>query len=88
VSDWDFNWQTSYVFKKPLHLPKGTRLDMEAHYDNSSGNPLNPANPPKLVRWGEQTTDEMCLAFVAYTLDKEHLTKNTNNESEQTSSKP
>ena len=88
VSDWDFNWQTSYVFKNPLHLPKGTRLDMEAHYDNSSGNPLNPANPPKLVRWGEQTTDEMCLAFVAYTLDKEHLTKNTNNESEQTSSKP
>jgi mono/diheme cytochrome c family protein/thiol-disulfide isomerase/thioredoxin len=88
VSNWDFNWQTSYVFKTPLHFPKGTRLDLEAHYDNSAGNPLNPANPPKLVRWGEQTTDEMCLAFVAYTFDNEHLLKESRAESKQASSKP
>jgi mono/diheme cytochrome c family protein len=75
VSNWDFNWQNSYVFKQPLHFPRGTRLDLEAHYDNSSGNPLNPSNPPRTVRWGEQTTDEMCLAFVAYTRDREHMTK-------------
>ncbi|HEY3863553.1 MAG TPA: redoxin domain-containing protein [Verrucomicrobiae bacterium] len=75
VSNWDFNWQTSYEFAQPLHLPAGSRLDMEAHYDNSAANPLNPNNPPKIVRWGEQTTDEMCLAFVSYTLDKEHLAR-------------
>ena len=32
-----------------------------------------PASPPKLVTWGEQTTDEMCLAFLFYTVDAEHL---------------
>jgi len=56
-----------------LQLPTGTRVDLEAHYDNSAGNPLNPNNPPKIVRWGEQTTDEMCLAFLTYTLNSEHL---------------
>ena len=73
VSNWDFNWQTSYQFATPLQLPAGTRVDLEAHYDNSAGNPLNPNNPPKIVRWGEQTTDEMCLAFLTYTLNSEHL---------------
>jgi hypothetical protein len=73
VSNWDFNWQTGYELKTPLQLPAGSRVDLEAHYDNSSGNPLNPNNPPKLVMWGEQTTDEMCLAFLSFTLDKEHL---------------
>jgi mono/diheme cytochrome c family protein/thiol-disulfide isomerase/thioredoxin len=77
VANWDFNWQTSYTFSTPLQLPAGTRVDLEAHYDNSSGNPLNPNNPPKLVKWGEQTTDEMCLAFLAYTLNSEHLAHRT-----------
>jgi len=35
----------------------------------------NPSSPPKDVTWGEQTTDEMCVAFLVYTADKEHLTK-------------
>jgi len=74
------------VFKTPLHLPAGSRLDLEAHYDNSAGNPLNPANPPKIVRWGEQTTDEMCLAFVTYTRDKEHLAQGSAAHAEAPSS--
>jgi mono/diheme cytochrome c family protein len=88
VTNWDFNWQTAYVFKTPLHLPAGSRVDLEAHYDNSAGNPLNPANPPKTVRWGEQTTDEMCLAFVTYTRDKEHLAKGAAEQAEQPASQP
>jgi hypothetical protein len=39
-------------------------------YDNSSENPRNPHQPPKDVTWGEQTTDEMFLLIVAYTIDK------------------
>jgi hypothetical protein len=80
VQNWDFNWQTSYDLKRPLHLPKGSRVDLEARYDNSSGNPVNPNNPPRVVTWGEQTTDEMCLAFLNYTLDREHLTKGISTE--------
>ncbi len=73
VVNWDFNWQTSYEFAKPIRLPAGTKVTLEAHYDNSSKNPLNPHNPPEVVHWGEQTTEEMCIAFLNFTLDKEHL---------------
>ena len=64
IKDWDFNWQGQYLFEKPVMLPKGTRLDIEANYDNSADNPRNPNSPPKRVTWGEQTTDEMALCFV------------------------
>lgn len=75
VNNWDFNWQTGYDFKTPIHLPRGSRVELEARYDNSSDNPLNPNNPPRTVTWGEQTTDEMCIAFLGYTVDREHLTQ-------------
>jgi len=67
-------------------LPAGSRVDLEAHYDNSAGNPVNPHSPPKLVHWGEQTTDEMCLAFVTFTLDKEHLARQSTPHDEPESS--
>jgi len=73
VDHYDFNWQTRYTYKEPVHLPKGTQLDLVAHYDNSSDNRRNPNNPPKRVVFGEQTTNEMCFAFFSYTLDDEHL---------------
>jgi len=75
VPNYDFNWQTTYMYKEPVKVAAGTRLSLLAHYDNSTSNPRNPNSPPKKVTWGEQTTDEMCLAFVYYTLDNEKLTK-------------
>ena len=75
VPNWDFNWQQTYSFNEPLHLPAGTRIDLVATYDNSADNPRNPSTPPRAVTWGEQTTDEMCLAFLLYTPDGEQLTK-------------
>lgn len=68
VKDWDFNWQGQYLYDKPIHLPSGTRIDMESYYDNSAENPRNPNSPPKLVRWGEQTTDEMAVVFLDYAM--------------------
>jgi hypothetical protein len=59
IQDWDFNWQDGYNYKKPVLLPKGTRLDVRIVYDNSASNPRNPSSPPKRVQWGEQSTDEM-----------------------------
>lgn len=59
IPDWDFAWQDRYNYKTPVRLPKGTRIDVDIRYDNSTGNPRNPSNPPKRVQWGEQSLDEM-----------------------------
>src|SRR4051794_14507716 len=63
VPAWDWNWQEQYQYDRPLKLPAGTKLHSEWVYDNSSANEANPNNPPKDVRWGEQTSDEMALVF-------------------------
>ena len=75
IEDWDFNWQETYQFKKAVSLPRGTRVLLEAFYDNSEKNLSNPTIPPKAVKWGEETTDEMCIGFVGYTVDAEDRTK-------------
>ena len=67
ITDWDYNWQETYWFKKPLDLKAGTRLEIEAIFDNSSKNPNNPSNPPKRVMFGEQTTNEMLFGFCGVT---------------------
>jgi len=59
IKDWDFNWQGDYRYAKPVALPKGTTLSMRFTYDNSRDNVRNPNQPPKRVRYGLQTTDEM-----------------------------
>ena len=74
VPDWDFRWQETYPFKAPIALPKGTVIELKAYYDNTEQNPNNPHRPLKTVRWGEETTDEMCIAFLTYTVDAERLT--------------
>jgi mono/diheme cytochrome c family protein/peroxiredoxin len=75
VPDWDFNWQYTYQFEKPLDIPKGSLVYLVSHYDNSASNPRNPHKPPKLVKWGEATTDEMCIGFLGLTKKGQDLTK-------------
>ena len=62
VPRYDFNWQLTYELKKPLFLPKGSRLDCVAHFDNSTKNKFNP-DPSKEVRWGPQTWEEMMIGW-------------------------
>lgn len=69
IDQWDFNWQLTYEFAKPLKIPAGSTVRATAVYDNSANNPNNPNKPPKDVRWGEQTTDEMALLIVSFTRD-------------------
>jgi len=70
IPNWDFNWQGTYLYKNPIALSGGSRLKLTCNFDNSTDNPRNPNNPPKTVRWGEETTDEMALAFIGFTLDQ------------------
>jgi hypothetical protein len=59
ISDWDFGWQDSYFFKQAFTLPKGTRIDTTIVYDNTENNVRNPNTPPKRVKWGQGSFDEM-----------------------------
>jgi len=63
IPDWNFYWQDSYVYREPVDLPAGTRIDVEAYYDNSADNPFNPHSPPEPVRFGNGSNDEMCFAI-------------------------
>jgi hypothetical protein len=58
VPRYDFNWQTYYMFKEPLQVPKGAKIVSTAWYDNSHGNRSNP-NAEVEVKWGDQTWEEM-----------------------------
>lgn len=73
INDWDFNWQGFYNYKQQINLPAFSTLRLTCVFDNSAGNPRNPSNPLKEVRWGEETEDEMCLAFLGVTFDNEAL---------------
>ncbi len=59
IPDWDLNWQAIYEYKQPVSLPKGTVVEMRIVYDNSASNPRNPNDPPKRVRAGDRSRDEM-----------------------------
>ncbi len=74
IDKWDFGWQNTYFFREPIDLPKGSVLNVEAHYDNSSNNPSNPNSPPVPVKWGEGTKDEMCIGFIGVVKKGQNLT--------------
>ena len=65
VPRYDFNWQTGYILKEPILLPKGTKLIWDMTWDNSTQNPANP-DASKTVHWGDQTWEEMGLGFFRY----------------------
>jgi len=68
VPRYNFNWQTYYIFTNPLAVPKGSRLEATAHYDNSTANKWNP-DPKVAVRWGPQTWEEMQYSGITYSVD-------------------
>jgi hypothetical protein len=72
VPRFDFAWQLTYFFKDPVAAPKGSRLEVVAHHDNSPKNKFNP-DPTATVQWGDQTWDEMMIGYFDYTLDKQDL---------------
>ncbi|MCA9262955.1 MAG: redoxin domain-containing protein [Planctomycetales bacterium] len=62
VPNYDFNWQHSYELAEPYPLRGITSLDFEVIFDNSDANPVNP-DPSQHVMWGDQTWEEMAVAF-------------------------
>ncbi len=69
VPHYDFNWQLGYDVDQPIQVPKGTRLLVTAHFDNSANNKFNP-NPNKDVWWGDQTWEEMMVPWFGVIVNK------------------
>jgi mono/diheme cytochrome c family protein len=63
-----FDWQIVYDLAEPKVLPKGTRIEVTAHFDNSTKNPYNP-DASQTVRWGDQTWEEMMIGFFTTLVD-------------------
>lgn len=63
VPRYRFDWQLRRVLAKPVTVASGETIRVEATFDNSRNNPRNP-DPAATVRWGEQSWQEMMVAFV------------------------
>jgi hypothetical protein len=72
VPHYDFNWQLVYDPAQDLVMPKGSKIECVAHYDNSPNNPANP-DATKEVHYGDQSWEEMMFGFfdVAVDADKD-----------------
>ncbi len=72
VPAYDFNWQFGYELAEPLPLPAGFTIECEARFDNSAQNPANP-DPQAAVRWGDQSFEEMMIAFFEVAVPRDSL---------------
>lgn len=73
IPNFNFEWQLGYKCREgQVKLPKGTKIEAVAHYDNSTFNPYNP-DPKRKVPYGDQTYDEMFNGFVFYIHENEVL---------------
>jgi hypothetical protein len=70
VPRYDFNWQIVYYEQQAKKLPKGSRIELIAHWDNSANNKYNP-DPRAAVRWGDQSWEEMIFAWVGVVVDRD-----------------
>lgn len=70
VPNYDFNWQLEY--DTSIKVPKGTKLRVDAHYDNSVNNKYNP-NPSKDVFFGLQSWEEMMTGYLGVVVNDLNL---------------
>jgi hypothetical protein len=70
VPRYDFNWQLGYDLATPIKVPKGTKLTVTAHFDNSANNKFNP-DPSRTVYYGDMTWEEMMFPFFSVVVDKD-----------------
>lgn len=65
VPHYSFEWQQVYRFAEPIAVPKGSRLMITAHFDNSLNNAANP-DATKPIRWGAPSDEEMMDGWLEY----------------------
>jgi len=70
VPSYNFNWQRFYTYENPISIPAGSKITVNAVFDNSEQNEFNP-DPTKTLYFGQQTFDEMLVGYLSYTIDDE-----------------
>lgn len=70
VPHYEFDWQPLYLLKEPVPVTADTFIRCDGGFDNSRFNPRNP-DPKRLVRFGEQSFEEMFIGYVAYTTPRD-----------------
>jgi hypothetical protein len=68
VPKYDFEWQIGYDVASPIPVTRGTRLHVDAHFDNSANNKANP-DSTRDVYGGTQTWEEMMVPFFGVVVD-------------------
>ncbi|MFI5223905.1 MAG: hypothetical protein ACHQX3_06625, partial [Nitrospirales bacterium] len=71
----NFAWQLGYEVEHPIRVPKGTKMIVTSHHDNSANNPFNP-NPSEDVHWGDLTSQEMMLPWFGVVVERDVDPKN------------
>lgn len=57
-----YDWQPSFVFKKPVTLPRGTRLEVTAYLNNSDNNSNNPNETAREVSFSNPLCELLLTA--------------------------
>lgn len=76
VPRYDFNWQHAYQFTEQPVLDGVESIRVEVEFDNSAENPFNP-DPSAWVMWGDQTFEEMAVAFFDVERPRKSATSST-----------
>lgn len=66
--EYDFDHQMTYMFEEPMVVQEGERLGMQCTWDNSADNPRQYNDPPRPVRFGEGSNQEMCFLLFYYSM--------------------
>jgi hypothetical protein len=61
VEAWDFNWQQNFFYEAPFVIGPSDRVDLRCEWNTTTATGE--------TVWGENTSDEMCLAFLYVTLE-------------------
>jgi hypothetical protein len=70
VPRYDFNWQLGYELAQPVKAPKGSKIILTSHFDNSVNNKYNP-DPQATVYYGGMVWEEMNSGFVGLLVDRD-----------------
>lgn len=70
IPQWNFHWQQFYYYQQPTKVVPGDTVHLECTFDNlQADEPVinGAAMTSAPLRWGEKTTDEMCLNYLYFT---------------------